>query len=42
MRVLLVALSVAAALALPAAPAQACSGGVCDTINRLCGGCIPR
>jgi hypothetical protein len=37
----------AAALALPAAPAAACTGTVCDTINYVCSlgrpgsGCLP-
>lgn len=42
MRLLLVTLAAVAAVALPAAPANACTGTVCDTINRVCGGCIPR
>lgn len=44
MRVLLVGILLAVPV-IGAAPAHACSGGICDTINRICdtvaGPCIP-
>ena len=45
-RLALAVLALGAAVVLPAAPAQACTGTVCDLVNYVCslgsgGGCIP-